>query len=259
MEIAEGIEYLHIYWVRGSSPKGAQHRSEVQDPPCSGWQHALVLRGERRSTIFCPFTMTAYQVSNRSAEMMSASPPRGSGDRERIVRIITDNWAQYQSFGWMRDYDTAALILRKLDAPVPEQLLRGGEKDTRKKGGKEVAKALAKPVKKEGKRGQFLQWFLEGGGSRSVREAMAHFSMTRSNALSYLFMLKKDHGIGYELVGDMATVVLPEGCVDPFTSQEEQDAAASAHNPCAEQSILRPQPGEEPELEAADDDDSWLN
>ncbi len=70
---------------------------------------------------------------------------------------------------------------------------------------------------------------IEGdAGTRSVREAMAEFSMTRSNALSYLYMLQKDHGIGYDLVGDTATVKLPEGCTNPFDvpwgeDEEEED------------------------------------
>jgi len=66
------------------------------------------------------------------------------------------------------------------------------------------------------KRGKFLKWFLDNDNSRSIREVMAEFTMTRSNALSYLYMLQKDHGIGYVLVGDIATVELPGNCTDPF-------------------------------------------
>ena len=61
--------------------------------------------------------------------------------------------------------------------------------------------------------------------------------MTRSNALSYLYMLQKDHGIGYELVGDIASINLPNGCTNPFKGEQT------------------PEP---PHIEG-DDDDSWLD
>ena len=111
-----------------------------------------------------------------------------------------------------------------------------------------------KPVKRSGKRGKFLQWFLEGEGSRSVREAMAEFGMSRSNALSYLYMLQKDHGIGYELVGDIATIKLP-ACESPFDDGHVVEGAASAPEaePEDDDSWLE---GEET---SADEDDSWLD
>jgi hypothetical protein len=51
--------------------------------------------------------------------------------------------------------------------------------------------------------------------SRSVREAMAELDLTRSGVLSHLFALNRDHGIGYQLAADCATVLVPEGW-DPF-------------------------------------------
>lgn len=215
MEIVKDIEWRHIYWVRGDTPRGSSNSSTVKDPPCAGWQHAVVIKGQKRSTIFCPFSMTSYSVPNSCGELECSKPPRDNVTAAEVAARIQNQWAECQQRGWAKDYDTAALVLRRLGAEVPTQLLKGGEEDTRKKGGKEVEDALKKPVKRSGKRGKFLQWFLEGEGSRSVREAMAEFGMSRSNALSYLYMLQKDHGIGYELVGDMAVVSLPS-CDSPF-------------------------------------------
>lgn len=216
VEVVDGVEWRHVYWLRGEDVKHAKHRSEVKDPPCCGWQHAIVVPGEKRSTIFCPYTLSAYTVTNRAAELATSKDAANDFRLDFVTKLIQDKWAECQGHGFSRDYDTAALVLKKLGAEVPAQVMRGGEEDTRTRGGKETGMALKKPVKRSSKRGKFLQWFLEGGGSRSVREAMAEFGMSRSNALSYLYMIQKDHGIGYELVGDMATVTLPDGCSSPF-------------------------------------------
>lgn len=211
------LDYVRLYWMRGTAPKGVRTDYDVKDPPCLGFARALVLRGEKRSVIFCPFSFTSYQVRNHCAELELSEPV--SLDTDWMLSHMREKWDKFQTIGMNLDYDTAALIFKRLGATVPEQLLRGGEEDTRQRGGKTVAVLLAKPVKRNGKRGQFLQWFMDGGGTRSVREAMAQFSMTRSNALSYLFMLNKDHGIGYELIGDNAVLHFPEGCTDPFATE----------------------------------------
>ena len=220
MQVAEGLEWLKIYWYSGTTPKGARFSNSVKDPPCNGWQRAFLLRGEKRSTIFCPFSFQTYDVPNGCSEIERADEP----DAFRPIfmrKLLEGNWKQMQSFGWQRSYDICARVMRLLDWPVPEQIMAGGGADDRRKGGKETADRLLKPVKADGKRGLFLKWFLDGGGSRSVREAMLEFDMTRSNALSYLFILQKTHGIGYTLVGDTATVILPEGCTNPFKEAED--------------------------------------
>ncbi len=238
MDIGHGLEYLHIYWVRGTSPKHWRCDNAVTDPPCSGWQLAIVQRGEKRSTIYCPYSLTAHTVRNDCCELEQAQEPPGTTwDQDRTVDRIHRNWKAFQGWGYQRDYDAIAGLLRRLGAPVPAQILTGGGEDTRKKGGKPPAGELLKPVKRLGKRGAFLKWFLDGDGSRSVRETMAELSMSRSNVLSYLFMLRQDHGLGYALVGDMVTVYLPEGIVDPFVPGDQQPKPRTAKA----------------------DDDSWLD
>lgn len=224
MQLLEGIEWTRIYYVKGELPRGSRQRTDVKDPPTSGWQNAIIMRGEKRSTIFCPYSFQSWNVRNDCAEIMSARDKFGDEEPDDdpkyhfdwLSKFIPRKWDEYQSIGYQRDYDTAALVLRKMGLPVPEQKIKGGEEDTRKKGGKPAGEKLIKIVNVKSKRGKFLKWFIDGGKSKSVREAMAEFSMTRSNALSYLHMINKDHGIGYDLVGDTATIVLPEGCDDPF-------------------------------------------
>lgn len=222
-EVAEGLEWLHIYWIRGSAPKHARHRNDVSDPPCAGWQHAFVLPGEKRSTIFCPYSLQSYSVSNECSEIAHAKEPSGPFRPDSMRGLMELKWGEFQALGWQKDYDVCALVMKRLGWSVPVQIMTGGGEDDRKRGGKTTALALLKPVKRAGKRGRFLVWFLDNDGARSVREAMVEFSMTRSNVLSYLYMLQKDHGIGYVLVGDTATVTLPDGCKDPFDTLPEDD------------------------------------
>ena len=216
MEIAKGLNWVRIYWVRGSLPKGYRHMNAVSDPPCAGWQLAFVLLGDKQSTLFCPYSFRAYTVHNECSELVRATEPTTAFRPDYMAKLIEHKWVLYQKEGLQLDYDVCALVLRRLGWPVPAQIMTGGGEDTRKKGGKDVGSRLLKPVKAGSKRGKFLRWFLDNDGSRSVRETMAEFAMTRSNALSYLFLLRKDHGLGYELTGDMATISLPEGCKDPF-------------------------------------------
>lgn len=223
--IGDGLEWRRIYWQNGPSPRGSSRIYAVKDPPTSGWQTAVVIVGEKRSTIFCPFSFDSWLVPNGCGELESAK--HSPFDPEWFAKHMPAKWAECNRFGYMKDYDTAALVLKRMGLPVPETVMKDGATDTRVKGGKEVAKKLEKPVKLKGKRGQFLLWFLEKGGSAAVREAMATFEMTRSNALSYLYMLQKDHGIGYELVGEVAHVRLPEGVTNPF---DEPWGAAATNN-----------------------------
>ena len=210
--IADGLELRHIYWVKGQTPKGSSYNNRVSDPPTSGWSHAIVIMGEKRGTIFCPFAFESFSLKMDAAEIAQSKPSEVTPERiEWFKKHLLARWNEYQTLGLLKDYDTAALIMKRLGLEPPADLLKGGEEDTRTRGGKEVSTKLLKPVKRNGKRGRFLQYFLDNDGSRSVREVMAEMEMTRSNALSYLFTLNKDHGIGYHLIGDTATLELPEG------------------------------------------------
>lgn len=225
MLVADGLEWLQVYYVNGETPRGARFRSEVKDPPNGGWSLAFILPGEKRSVIFCPFTFQSWQVSNGSAEVAQAVEPRDEYRQAHMAEKLKAKWEELQSFGFTRDYDTAALVFKKLGLPIPAYTLnRDGTEDTKERGGKTVEAVLKKPVKRKGRRGEVLAWFMdtgEDGRPRSVREAMVVFDTTRSNILSVLYLLQKDHGIGYSLVGDSAAIILPEGVTDPFEPEAQ--------------------------------------
>src|SRR3972149_6990634 len=67
-----GMQFVHVLWTMGdlrTVQENAEHFNEVRDPPCNGWQHALLIRGDKLHTIFCPYYMLAFQVSPESFEM----------------------------------------------------------------------------------------------------------------------------------------------------------------------------------------------
>lgn len=225
MEVADRLEWKQIYWINGPDKRGRAPRGDlwfpsklrwaVNDTPTCGWGLAFIIVGEKHHTIFCPYSMTSYSVPSGCAELVSAKEPK-EFRKDFMVSLIHKNWAQSQQLGLGGDLDTAAVVLKMLGAEVPHRIMTALGEDTRSRGGKQVEEKMKKPVKRKGKRGDFLAWFMEANNSRPVREAMAHFGMTRSNVLSYLFILQKDHGIGYSLQGDLATIELPAGVADPF-------------------------------------------
>lgn len=226
MLLTDNIEVLRIYWVKGTGAKHWEHPQGVFDPPCSGWQMAFVIRGEKRSTIFCPYTYQGYAVKNVCGELRAGREPTDF-DLERFHKITLRNWHRWHSLGVQKDFDTAAVVFNKLGWEVPINLPASAKANAAapaKKSGKTPAPTLTKPVKRKGKRGEFLAWLMAQKGLCSIREAMAQFSMSRSNALSYMFMLHRDHGIGYEVVGDSLAVLLPETCVCPFDEDDGDDS-----------------------------------
>ena len=236
-KVAEGLFFGKIYWIMGDLPTNSRQRNEVKSPPVSGWSHALLIdKGGKMVTVFCPYTLESFQISRQSSEMQSMSmdleyavdpkhplskKPVGYSQwtetrQEGLLQCVRDNWAMVMRLSLTgRDFDTAALVLQMLGAPVPLRTIQEGAEPDKPRGGKEAdVLGLLKPVKPESKRGQILAFFLPQ--ARSIREAMAEFGFTRSNVLSHLFILQKEHGIGYCLTGDAAVITLPEGCTNPF-------------------------------------------
>lgn len=219
--VTDRLLFGRVYWLYGVAPRESRLKNDVTDPPVGGWQHVLAFPGEKRWTLFCPITFTSHQVSVGSMEQDSFEGSPRPYTREWLASWITERWHAFATAGSQVDYDMAARVLRELGAEVPTVVpLAREEDDQRERGGKPAADRLLKPVKRSGKRGRVLEWFLDGGGPRSIREAMAEFEATRSSVLSYLFNLNKDHGVGYRLVGDTAEVELPPGCESPWDEQE---------------------------------------
>lgn len=235
--VAEGLYFGKIYWVVGDMPSTSRFRNDVKSPPNAGWSHAfLVDKGGKMVTLFCPFTLEGYQVTRTCAELSSMEMDKkykpsdknpllnvedGWADwtkerEQKLLGIILSSWAQAGRLSLPnKDYDTAAMVISMMGGEVPLRVLPEGAEPDKPRGGKEAdVLGLLKPVKRESKRGKVLEFFLPQ--PRSIREAMAEFGYSRSNVLSHLFILQKDHGIGYTLTGDAATITLPPGCTDPF-------------------------------------------
>jgi len=237
LRLSDDVYYARISWLAGSSKNKESFRHEVREPPTNGQALVLVVDREQDErgkpvkmvTLFSLCWFDSFQVSRSSREYQSLTHPEVhaiAGGRvleadaneglERYVReAIPRLWAEIMGFGWtQKDFDTAALIMRRLDMPVPlYERLDGAD---RVSGGKEVSEGgLKKPVKGDSRKGQVLRFFM-APEPRSIREAMAEFGISRSNVLSQLYLVQKDHGIGYELKNDAAIITLPKGCTDPF-------------------------------------------
>jgi len=223
--IAEGLFWAHVYWMNGPTPTGSAHRSEVANPPHLGWGHAYVVdTGGKMVTLFCPFNLEAHQVSRQSSEYHSLSAPKGAYRSAHMAHFLREQWERAARQGWQKDYASCAVVMKMLGVEVPMGVTPEGA-EAKSTGGKEAdALGLLKPVKRSGRRGQVLAFFLAGeAGARSVHEATAEMGITRSNLLSQCYLLQKDHGIGYEVAGDVVRVSLPDGCTDPFEKEEDVD------------------------------------
>ena len=219
-EVKPGLGWGQVFWVvggQGAMGNAPRFRLEVKDPPTSGWGQVFVIdRGGKSVTLFSPFTFDAFQVSRNSAEFQSIRPTPFRA--EWAAKLLPRRWQDTVNFNFIKDFDTAAVVMRELGLEVPmTSTAAGGGDEAKPRGGKEVEVKLKKPVPRDGRRAQVLGFFLAGeGGKRSIREAMAEIDVSRKNLLSQLYLLQKDHGIGYTIVGDAVQVALPEGCEDPY-------------------------------------------
>ncbi|AJD82808.1 hypothetical protein [Achromobacter xylosoxidans] len=230
--IKDNFGWARVYWARGDLESKSARVNEVQNPPVIGWSHAIIIDGAKQCTIFCPFTFQSYQVSKRSAEYASLRTPEQRLNLVTLTTHLLKKWAIWVHLGMRRDFGMAAIILKAFGVEPPVTELSAGleyddfgdpiePKTEGSRKGKQSEEEIKKLVKRTSKRGEVLAWFLEdGGGPKSIHAAMAVFKTTRSNILSHLFILQKDHGIGYSLANNTATVFVP-GKVDPFIKEEQ--------------------------------------
>lgn len=247
--VAENVGYGQVYWMYGASPAGMPS-SVVSDPPCSGWGTCFVLDDDGKSrTLFSPTVLKSWRVPNNCYEMLSL---QGNMEgftealRLRLIDSLRIRFAEHKRRGWeSSDFATAARVLKALGSQAPTEaewirlapttragpeLASGADgelptpkvrKDVGGKAPDAKAGGLKKPVKREGRKGEILEFLMATNGTGSVATGMEKFGITRSNFLSQLFMLRKDHNIGYAVDGDAATIQLPDGCSDPFADSKE--------------------------------------
>lgn len=224
-EVGEGVRRGQVYWTYGSAPKGAP-QSDVDDPPCSGWSSVFVLDGPtpEKLILFHPWSFRSYVVGRRSYE---ASSLQGCVEgfeylaREFYKERLPNAWIALKKHGQEAhaDYRMAERVMLAVGCkpPTDEQVLRAAPSyrpPEAKKSGGSAPEAPFKPVKRGGRRGEVLEAIL--AGTTSAEALTAQFSITRSNLLSQLFLLRKEHGIGYTVSGDEVGVQVPEGVTEVF-------------------------------------------
>lgn len=221
------IRFARVYWVRGAASETGLRGFVVKDPPTSGWGFALVIPGEKSTTLLCPNSLLSYRVPNNCQEVMNAKKVV-DWDRDAMAKRVYDAWLYWADLGFNRDFDVAAVVLTTLGHPVPalvpKEVAEGEEVKT--SGGKIVNPEKLRPVRKGSKRGLVAEFFL-GEAFQPLREAMARLDLTRSGVLSHLFCLNRDHGLGYELANDCARLIVPEG-FDVFAEIEPKQAEPNA-------------------------------
>lgn len=211
MQLPANIVFAKVYFVRGGAPNFWRRRFEITDPPTSGYAGCVVIKGEKRSTILCPHSLEAFQVSNQCGEIQTAT--RMEVEPEKIAFYINKAWETSAKLGFQKDYGVAAMVLTEMGFPVPKFLPPPpdpSKSEDSKRGGKPIVHEALKPCRPTSKRGEVAAFFMQED-PQSLHEAMARLGLTRSGVLSHLFTLNRDHGVGYELVSDCARLLVPEG------------------------------------------------
>lgn len=199
MRLSTDIQVARIYWLRGNHPRGTY---AVTDPPAAGWRYAFLLDG---NTALDPHTYQAYELPSGCLELRGADM-EPYWNKDSMLEAIREGWR------WSVDEASKALMTRVFEALGEEapEIVSTASAAPRK--GKAMAgDGVLKPVKRSSKRGAFLLELVNAGGSMSLKALERRFNMTRNNALSYLYMLRKDHGVGYALGGGRVTLSIPDG------------------------------------------------
>jgi len=203
------MRFVETYFVKGpiNDRNNRRINYSVKDPPVAGHSCAFILDDGKRMTLFHPFTLQGFKVNESSMEIQVAKDL--PYDPKRMAKLILQKWEDYKHLEMQRDYHIAAAVLLELGAEVPEEIPIMGDQASekqKKRGGKPFDQARFKILKTKGKRADIARFFFE---SASVMTAMAKLKMTRSGVLSHLFCIWRDHGIGYEVNGDNATLLVP--------------------------------------------------
>jgi hypothetical protein len=206
------LRVARTYFVRGTCPKDWRFKNAIQNPPCSGQGLVVVLRGTKTSIVFSPFTLESWTVPNSGCceiEYAKWFDDLVDMDFSKVAEAIKSAWLRLAVHQLPRDYDLAASILRRLghEPPCETPAAVAVESGKKSKGGKDPERET-RPMRRNSKRAQVAEFFME---TASVREAMNKLELTRSGVLSHLHCIHKYNGFGYEVVGDAARLLVPDG------------------------------------------------
>ena len=179
-ELAPGTYLRSIYYF-------STKRFQIETP-CTGWQHALVWF-TKQAHIFCPYTGIHYNLPYNHLFISQSEKPKVT--TERMLAFVKDKWNnQLQS---VPNY------IVKIIAPASFKPVE------------QVANRLSpssdfKSVKRDSKRGRFLQKILDG--CIYIPSIAEQLNMSRNNVLSYFYQMQKVNGIDYYLNKELDTVTL---------------------------------------------------
>lgn len=184
--VAENLYYRHLYYT------------DDDDGPCTGWQHALIyaIDGNSKVNIFCPFTGIELSVSRHHPLVRMCKLPR-QATVPRILVYMTNKWET-------RLNELPFYIIKVLCPDLPISSPDVIEIDP----GTQIE---VKRIKRNGKRGRFLQFILDYDAAVPIKLLVSTFGIKRNNVLSYLYQMKKVNAVDYILnkSQDTVSVILP--------------------------------------------------
>lgn len=230
--MADGLYLASIYWTLGAGPAD-QSRPAITDPPTSGWGRVLALPAAEQGPlqVMCMWTFRTFRLPEDSHERRSMHGQlyldTDAYKAEWLKGHLRQRWAELARAperAGEPDWVTArrAMTLLGIEPPSEAEVAAMPALAARPKpvaaaepkAPKTQAAATFKPVKSTGRKGEVLKAVLDG--KTSVDALTSQFSISRSNLLSQLFLLRKDHGIYYKVSGDALSVQLPEGVTEVF-------------------------------------------
>jgi hypothetical protein len=209
------LRLVRTYFVRGAVPKNWQFKPSIRKPPTCGFGLVVLLKNKKSYTVFSPFTIEAYVVPENCGEVQWAQDLIDLVDVDygTIAEATLRNWERFSRLGIQRDFGVAATVLKILGTEPPVEQTPGAAKAAAARkagksgGGKPVADKTT-PLKKGTKRAKVAEFFVE---SAMIQQVMQELDLTRSGVLSHLHCINKYNGFGYELTGDSARLVIPDG------------------------------------------------
>lgn len=237
MTLPDDIRAVRVYYVMGGNSAAAEagiSRSgyEIRNPPWNGWGTALLIGkpDAKRVTVFCPSTLSAYNVSPHATEIRNAK--ECPVDPSKIADMIQRRWDEALRNQLPADFGVAGSVLARLGRAVPTiashaEYARQHGTDTateateapRKRKDKAPASHLLAPVDPTKQIGKVLQWVLSNPG-KSVKVLAIDLDIPAHSMRSAISILSNKHGIGISYDGDGITAILPRGCSDPFIKEK---------------------------------------